>query len=523
MPPRRSSDATKSSQTPEAEKSDMHETFAAYFKPQEIATQILVEVKKAETRVFDEEGGIQQSFVENIAGKNGSRVYLTEKFPEDYPQERVERVMSTQQTAKDAYKMLSKHDTGLLKKIIPPGEKILAQMSTVGFVGFPTTDEELSGPGMIIITDKQLYLYWSCSRYEASAFDHITGSTFCCCPRGFCGCFKCCRYYSGAYSHVGVREAEEKIAFIPTSQITPGGVRSERADRLVIERRAIFGNEDGEEFSCAECCCKIVCFPCIYCPCPSCACCFYHGQMVFSFSSDSSKSLIQNKIMTNIKNKSRDEQIYDGRLRVLTLRYVDLACNKVWNRRSIVTREKRVGNNLLLVQVKHISCIVDKDQVAAEDLHKFCAAVNSTCKAEEYLKNFQQVSSPTPAIASFKTFVSRGVVNGLLFFADEQHVVHRQLQKPVAAQHHHEERKEWRPRRRGLQDEGLLQVLQPLRVVESMLPEQLRVPIEIDSHGETAARRCTWPEFRQGSDSTSNSDLKLYARGQLSGEVVAQS
>eukprot|EP00960_Hanusia_phi_P037562 753018-Hanusia_phi.AAC.1 len=351
-------------------RSDKHETFANFFKPQEIAGKILANSNEAQGHIFDDQGGIKQSFVNSVAGKDGSKVYLTDNFPEDFPNERVERVMSTQETAKDVYQTLSKHNPGVLKQIIPPGEKILAEMSIVGIVGFPTTDEELAGPGTAIVTEKQLYLYWSHNRYEASAFDHITGSTICCCPPGFCGCFQCCRHHNGAYSHVGVREAEDKMAFIPTTQITPGGVRSERADRMVIERKANFSSE-GEPSSCScwKCCCMIACCPCIFCPCPSCcACCFYHGQMVFNFSQFSKTPSIEDKIMSTIKNDSKDEHIYDGRLRVISLRYVDLASRKV----------------------KPISLIVDKDRIPADDLHKFCVALHSTCKLEEYLRNFQQ-------------------------------------------------------------------------------------------------------------------------------------
>ena len=42
-------------------------------------------------------------------------------------------------------------------------------------------------------------------------------------------------------------------------------------------------------------------------------------------------------------------------------------------------------------KVKEVSCIVDKDNVSLEDVYKFTVAVNSHCKAQDYIDNFRQV------------------------------------------------------------------------------------------------------------------------------------
>ena len=214
----------------------------------------------------------------------------------------------------------------MLRKLIPSNETVVAELPTVGFIGFPNSGEELAGSGSILLTDKNLYFLWSNYRWEAAAEETLNRTTHCPCPCVGCwGCFQCCRTYSGGYSHLGVRESEEKISSVPVSYLTPGGVKCERSDRLKVLRNVSLS----KECSSKDCCCSFCCSCKIWCL-SLCTQCRYHGEMSFKFSSDQMNgSSIESKIVKNIRNKSHDEKIYDGRFRGLSIKFLDISTNQV--------------------------------------------------------------------------------------------------------------------------------------------------------------------------------------------------
>eukprot|EP00960_Hanusia_phi_P064674 765868-Hanusia_phi.AAC.1 len=299
--------------------SDKHDTFASFYT----APQITEKIMSDKPSNFDSKGSIQRAFVEKIAGENGSKVQITPHFPENYPKERIERVMATQEVAQAVHMQLSASKQPGWKQLIPSDEKVLMELETAGYLNFPNFEDELAGPGSVILTDKYLYFYWSYSKYEAAAEENLAGTTWCSCPvNGSCGCFQCCRVYTGKYSHLGVRELQDRFSYIPTEHLTPGGVKIERSDRFKIERSVDF-SRSCKRCNCCDCCCCWKCCSCFQC-------CIYHGQMLFRFKSEliDSKSL-EAKIITKIKNSTKDEEAYDSRFRFMQIRYLDLASNKV--------------------------------------------------------------------------------------------------------------------------------------------------------------------------------------------------
>ena len=322
-----------------------HDTFKTYFQPQvrhfsleRESACLTIEAQEVRElllvgagEVFDDKGGIKRPFVESVAGKNGSKVSITPRFQEDFPEERVERVMATQDLAQAVHNNLSCKENIMLRKLIPSSETVIAELTTVGFIGFPNSGEELAGSGSVLLTDKNIYFLWSNYKWEAAAEETLKGTTWCSYPCvGCCGCFQCCRMYSGSYSHLGVREAEDKVSSVPVSYLTPGGVKCERSDRLKVLRSV---NMSKECKCCCDCCCCDCCCICRYCWiwCLSCCSkCIYHGQMSFKFSTDQlNGSSIESKIINNIKNKSHNEKIYDGRFRVLSIKFFDVSTNQV--------------------------------------------------------------------------------------------------------------------------------------------------------------------------------------------------
>eukprot|EP00960_Hanusia_phi_P045217 757094-Hanusia_phi.AAC.3 len=144
-------------------------------------------------------GVVKDKKLQEEAGAKGLGVHRTASFPHDYPDERIKRVTGTQSTVYQVHEhFASPHFVAIDKLIKDNKETILHMFPTIAYIGFPSNNQTMTGPGMLILTDRRVYMYCHEDRTAASGNENMFGTT--CWPRVFCclvpGGMACCPCFS---------------------------------------------------------------------------------------------------------------------------------------------------------------------------------------------------------------------------------------------------------------------------------------------------------------------------------------
>lgn len=247
---------------------------------------------KTHTRTTDFVNGVvKDEKIQDVAGPKGMGVLKTASFPHDYAEERIKRATGTQMTAYQVHQHFASPQFVAIDKIIKENkETILHMFPTIAYIGFPSNNQTMTGPGLIILTNKRVYMYCHEDRTAASGSENMFGTTcwprlLCCCIPGGCAFCPCCKVNNGEYVHVATRETEDIFAVVGIEDILPNSFSFDRAESTKLQRKFRYETFDTRCWPCGcfNLCTCMCCAPCCCCltPClwwlPPCLCPCDHG------------------------------------------------------------------------------------------------------------------------------------------------------------------------------------------------------------------------------------------------------
>ncbi|EKX52000.1 hypothetical protein GUITHDRAFT_102615 [Guillardia theta CCMP2712] len=224
--------------------------FSNYMSTQDLIAEIdkkqLID-PKTHTRATDFVNGVvKDEKIQDVAGPKGMGVLKTASFPHDYAEERIKRATGTQMTAYQVHQHFASPQFVAIDKIIKENkETILHMFPTIAYIGFPSNNQTMTGPGLIILTNKRVYMYCHEDRTAASGSENMFGTTcwprlLCCCIPGGCAFCPCCKVNNGEYVHVATRETEDIFAVVGIEDILPNSFSFDRAESTKLQRKFRF-------------------------------------------------------------------------------------------------------------------------------------------------------------------------------------------------------------------------------------------------------------------------------------------
>eukprot|EP00281_Chroomonas_sp_CCMP1168_P032950 CAMPEP_0206238192 /NCGR_PEP_ID=MMETSP0047_2-20121206/14687_1 /ASSEMBLY_ACC=CAM_ASM_000192 /TAXON_ID=195065 /ORGANISM="Chroomonas mesostigmatica_cf, Strain CCMP1168" /LENGTH=499 /DNA_ID=CAMNT_0053662717 /DNA_START=9 /DNA_END=1505 /DNA_ORIENTATION=+ len=223
------------------------------------------------------DGYLTKDFIEKTAGTYSNDV---KRFPVhfalDSVDHRIARAVQMQQDGQDLHNQLHNNAEVNILALIPPDEKVVDKLHTMGFEKFPGSGESVLGEGLVVLTDKNIYFHHYGHSFHAAGTEHGFGSTscprVCCCgTRGCCACVGWCKEMWGSYQAVATRETKCALMVVNIEDQLMD-VHSEHIASTKLERKFTFYPPvvmGGCLSMCSSCCrnCTLGCFrlcePCI--------------------------------------------------------------------------------------------------------------------------------------------------------------------------------------------------------------------------------------------------------------------
>lgn len=187
-------------------------------KFEEFDIKAMVQSLQVDKSGLSEDGQLLPDYINKKAGKFSTDV---KRFPRDIELEdsshRIARALKMQQDGTALHAAAHNvADTPDLRGMIGPGEVVQSVLHTVGYEKFPGSGETLTGEGIVVLTDKNVYFHHFGQSAFASGSEAAFGSTMCprgCCMgiRGCCACVSSCKMMWGSYTHVAQRETRTAL------------------------------------------------------------------------------------------------------------------------------------------------------------------------------------------------------------------------------------------------------------------------------------------------------------------------